>query len=122
LKSEQLPFRADDGWRWFDLEMNPESLVSPAVISVTEYHGEGRCLTRVRLLLRLRWLLLGGSLAFLALMILTLIGQPRYLLLTLSAAVALLALSALLQRLAMGRCVRRAARAIGLEPVTSTSL
>jgi GT2 family glycosyltransferase len=44
--------RRDDGWRRFDYELHPKDEVSPAVISVTEYHGDGRCLTRVRLMLR----------------------------------------------------------------------
>ncbi|MEZ5386249.1 MAG: glycosyltransferase [Prosthecobacter sp.] len=46
--------RDDDGWRWFDIEAWPWAGVSRAWISVTEYHGECRCLTRVRCMLRLR--------------------------------------------------------------------
>lgn len=46
--------RDDDGWRWFDIEAWPWAGISRAWLSVTEYHGEGRCLTRVRCMLRMR--------------------------------------------------------------------
>lgn len=49
----RIPSRRDDGWRRFDLEMHPRDELSTAVLSMTEYHGEGKCLTRVALLLRL---------------------------------------------------------------------
>ena len=52
LEAIQLPARRDDGWRRFDYEAYPRDELSPAVLSVTEYHGEGRCLTRLRFLLR----------------------------------------------------------------------
>jgi exo-beta-1,3-glucanase (GH17 family) len=61
--------RDDDGWRWFDIEAWPWAGVSRAWLSVTEYHGEGRCLTRVRCMLRVRrgmawnfllWLFIAG--------------------------------------------------------------
>jgi hypothetical protein len=45
--------RADDGWRLLDVEARPQTHVSTAVISATEHHGGQRCLTRVRLLLRI---------------------------------------------------------------------
>ncbi|WP_395715657.1 glycosyltransferase [Prosthecobacter sp.] len=54
LKAAHITHREDDGWRWFDIEAWPWSEVSRAWLSVTEYHGEGRCLTRVRCLLRVR--------------------------------------------------------------------
>lgn len=54
LKTAHIIFRQDDGWRWFDIETWPNGALSRAFLSVTEYHGEGRCLTRVRLILRLR--------------------------------------------------------------------
>jgi hypothetical protein len=51
--------RWDDGWRWFDVELYPDFPISAALISVTEYHGSGKQLTRVRVLLRVRrWLVL----------------------------------------------------------------
>jgi GT2 family glycosyltransferase len=54
LKAAHILHREDDGWRWFDLEAWPWASVSRAWLSVTEYHGEGRCLTRVRCILRVR--------------------------------------------------------------------
>ncbi|OYW71566.1 MAG: hypothetical protein B7Z37_27455, partial [Verrucomicrobia bacterium 12-59-8] len=54
LRSAHILFREDDGWRWFDIEAWPWSEVSRAFLSVTEFHADGRCLTRVRLLLRIR--------------------------------------------------------------------
>lgn len=50
--ASKVPLRRDDGWRRFDLEMHPRDELSTAVLSMTEYHGNGKCLTRVRLLLR----------------------------------------------------------------------
>ena len=52
LQTLKLAARRDDGWRRFDFEAYPKAEISPAVLSVTEYHGGARCLTRVRLLLR----------------------------------------------------------------------
>ena len=54
LRAAHIIFREDDGWRWFDIEAWPWSEVSRAYLSVTEFHADGRCLTRVRLLLRIR--------------------------------------------------------------------
>ncbi|MBL9134009.1 MAG: glycosyltransferase [Verrucomicrobiaceae bacterium] len=54
LVHERRLFRQDDGWRWFDLELNPQNDLSCSLLTVTEYHGGGRCLTRVRCMLRLR--------------------------------------------------------------------
>lgn len=54
LKSAHITHREDDGWRWFDIEAWPWAEVSRAWLSVTEYHGGGRCLTRVRCMLRIR--------------------------------------------------------------------
>ncbi|MDZ4288158.1 MAG: glycosyltransferase family 2 protein, partial [Prosthecobacter sp.] len=119
LREEHLAFRPDDGWRWFDVEVNPEALVSPAVISVTEHHGDGRSLTRVRLLLRLRLLLLAGSLGVAGLLLFAFPKQPRFVFLTLTASAFLLILSALLQRAAMRRWVIKAAENVGLVPVKS---
>jgi glycosyltransferase involved in cell wall biosynthesis/exo-beta-1,3-glucanase (GH17 family) len=117
LRAEELPFRADDGWRWFDVEVNPEGVVSPAVISTSEYHGDGRCVTRVRLLLRLRWLLLAAGIAVLMAVTLALLPNPRFLLLTLSASALLLGICALIQRAAMRRCAARAAAEAGLTRI-----
>jgi hypothetical protein len=52
LQKEQIPFRDDDGWRWFDVEVYPNKRVSGCVSTVTEYHGEQRFLTRVALMSR----------------------------------------------------------------------
>ncbi len=54
LVDKKLAFRNDDGWRSFDIELAPEAMISWAFISVTEYHGGGRQLTRVALLQRIR--------------------------------------------------------------------
>ncbi len=54
LRAAHIIFREDDGWRWFDIEAWPWSEVSRAFLTVTEFHANGRCLTRVRLLLRIR--------------------------------------------------------------------
>ena len=54
LRSAHILFREDDGWRWFDLEAWPWSEISRAFLSVTEFHADGHCLTRVKLLLRIR--------------------------------------------------------------------
>ena len=45
VAEEHLPIREDDGWRWFDFEINGEA----SLTSVTEYHGTGKQLTRVAL-------------------------------------------------------------------------
>ena len=54
LRATHIIYREDDGWRWFDIEAWPWSEVSRAFLSVTEFHANGRCLTRVKLLLRIR--------------------------------------------------------------------
>lgn len=54
LRAAHIIYREDDGWRWFDIEAWPWSEVSRAFLSVTEFHANGRCLTRVKLLLRIR--------------------------------------------------------------------
>jgi hypothetical protein len=72
LAEKRSLYREDDGWRWFDLELSPHSDLSRAFMTVTEYHGNGRCLTRVRCLLRVRrglvwnlvlWLAFSGLMA-----------------------------------------------------------
>lgn len=56
----------DDGWRWFDAETGIKNWFTSALVTVTEHHGQGRCLTRVRCLVRvhslLLWLFLGCTL------------------------------------------------------------
>lgn len=47
--AQHLPVRDDDGWQDYDLEINPGSYVSQRILTVEEYHGQGRCLLRVRL-------------------------------------------------------------------------
>jgi hypothetical protein len=54
LAAKRRVYREDDGWRWFDIEMAPQADLSRALLTVTEYHGDGKCLTRVRCMLRLR--------------------------------------------------------------------
>jgi len=55
LQKKSLSVREDDGWRLFDLEAVPPSTASEAYLTVTEYHGQAKQLTRVRLILRLRF-------------------------------------------------------------------
>jgi hypothetical protein len=52
-----IPFREDDGWRWFDLELNPTHWISRSVVTVTEYHGGERMLTRIGVQQRVRRML-----------------------------------------------------------------
>jgi GT2 family glycosyltransferase len=67
LETMKLPARRDDGWRRLDFEAYPKAEISPAILSVTEYHGGSRCLTRVRFLLRFTPGLLIATLLLLAL-------------------------------------------------------
>jgi len=62
----------DAGWLRHDLETQPSLYLSTVLLTVTEYHGGQKMLTRVRCLMRLRWwafLILVGliSISFLAL-------------------------------------------------------
>lgn len=45
----QAPVKTDDGWQDWDLESGIGPWWRLRFSSVTEYHGEGRCLTRVRI-------------------------------------------------------------------------
>lgn len=61
LGERKIPFREDDGWRRFDLETNPNAILSWAFLTVTEYHGGTRQLTRVAVVprfnkMKLLWL------------------------------------------------------------------
>lgn len=79
LAARKLPLRRDDGWRRFDFEAHAKEELSPALLSVTEYHGEGRCLTRARFLLRFTPGLLLALLLMLALeTVLLLSGRPLW--------------------------------------------
>ena len=48
-KRDGTQFSAGDGWRSWDLEILSSVLWSIRVVTVTEYHAEDKCLTRVRL-------------------------------------------------------------------------
>ncbi len=48
-KEENTQFSVGDGWRSWDLEILSSVLWSIRVVTVTEYHAEDKCLTRVRL-------------------------------------------------------------------------
>ncbi|MEN3942339.1 glycosyltransferase [Prosthecobacter sp. SYSU 5D2] len=52
LARQNLVIRSDDGWRLFDIEAAPQWFMSPAYLTVTEYHGRERRLTRVRVMVR----------------------------------------------------------------------
>ncbi|MBL9142145.1 MAG: glycosyltransferase [Verrucomicrobiaceae bacterium] len=54
LAVNAMTFRQDDGWRWFDLELNPNRWLSYGIVTVTEYHGGQRMLTRVGVQRRVR--------------------------------------------------------------------
>jgi GT2 family glycosyltransferase len=69
VRSHHGAVRGDDGWQGFDLELRPEADLSPAIVTVEEYHGDGRCLLRVRRLLRLPPLLAIGLVIGLALLL-----------------------------------------------------
>lgn len=66
LDRRRAIYREDDGWRWFDIELVPQNDLSRSILTVTEYHGGGRCLTRVRAMLRLRRGLVWNLLLWLA--------------------------------------------------------
>lgn len=118
LKAAHIVFRQDDGWRWFDLESWPNGALSRGFLSVTEYHGNNRCLTRVRLIVRMRrglgWNLLLW-LAVAAIVVAT--GLHTLLLLGIAAAFAVLVVLPVglwLIRREMARYARQAAQAAGL--------
>jgi glycosyltransferase involved in cell wall biosynthesis len=118
LKASHIIFRQDDGWRWFDVETWPNGSLSRAFLSVTEYHGEGRCLTRVRLILRVRrglwWNLL---LWFVVASILMAAGMHALLVLGVAAAVAMTVMVPLglwVIRREMQKFARHAAKTAGL--------
>ena len=68
LGEKKIPFREDDGWRRFDIEMRPTAMLSWAFLTVTEYHGGNRALTRVAVVTRCRkTAMLGFLLAYIAL-------------------------------------------------------
>ena len=52
LRGAGHPVLTDDGWRDWDLETKADRWWRVRFGSVTEYHGDGRCLTRVRIATR----------------------------------------------------------------------
>jgi glycosyltransferase involved in cell wall biosynthesis len=119
LKASHVIFRQDDGWRWFDLELWPNHELSRAFLSVTEYHGEGRCLTRVRLMLRVRrglgwnlvlWFIVSTILMAAGLHTVMLLGTAAVL-----AAAVFIPLGAWMIRREMRKLARDAAKAAGLS-------
>lgn len=55
LQSEGVPVRSDDGWRDWDMESAIGRIWQVRFSTVTEYHGSGRALTRVRISTRARF-------------------------------------------------------------------
>lgn len=55
LTEQKYSQRTDDGWRLFDIELDPQRYVSCAVVSVVEYHTRQRELLKVRSLIRIRY-------------------------------------------------------------------
>jgi GT2 family glycosyltransferase len=49
LQAASLPIKLDDGWRDWDLETRTGCWWRERFTTVTEYHGDGKCLTRVRI-------------------------------------------------------------------------
>lgn len=76
LTERGVPFRDDDGWRWFDLELHPSRWISRSIVTVTEFHGGSRMLTRVGLEHRVRQQLLVWLAAALVLAKVFSMGQP----------------------------------------------
>lgn len=118
FKSAHIIYREDDGWRWFDLEAWPWAELSRAFLSVTEYHGEKRCLTRVRLILRIRrsvgwnlllWFVIAAILMAAGLHTLALLGVASMITLTM-----LLPLGLWFIRREMRQTARSAAKQAGL--------
>lgn len=111
LEAELHSVRGDEGWRRFDLEVEPQAEVSTAFLTVTEHHGGARCLTRVRSLLRLQPAAILAGMGIAGLLAL---ADPRW--------AGLLALLAgggwLWRRQAARRRVLQAARTAGLAPLT----
>lgn len=65
LAEKKLSYRDDDGWHGFDIEMVPRAAITWAFVSVTEYHGGDKRLTRVALLQRISkrgvlWMIAGS--------------------------------------------------------------
>jgi hypothetical protein len=50
--AQKLTFQADDGWKNWDMEVQPHALWAVRLTTVTEYHAKGATLTRVRLATR----------------------------------------------------------------------
>lgn len=121
LQALKLPARRDDGWRRFDFEAFPKAELSPAVLSVTEYHGGSRCLTRVRFLLRCTpGLVLAVLLLFALETALLLSPRPRWHLLGLGSLVTTVGLALIIPPLLfrrLRRAVQAAAARVGLKRV-----
>ena len=115
LEAMQLPARRDDGWRRFDFEAYPRDELSPAVLSVTEYHGEGRCLTRLRFLLRFTPGLVVSLVLLLALETALLVSANARWQLIGASSLAVTILMLLLVPWLLQRPLRRAARAAALR-------
>lgn len=121
LQTLKLPVRRDDGWRRLDFEAYPKAEISPAVLSVTEYHGGSRCLTRVRFLLRFTpGLLMAVLLLFALETALLLSPRPRWHLLGLGSLATTVGLVLIIPPLLlrpMRRAVQAAATRVGLKRV-----
>jgi GT2 family glycosyltransferase len=66
LAAHAIPSRQDDGWRWFDLELHPHRWISHSIVTVTEYHGGQRMLTRIGVQRRVRRVLVGLLIVWMA--------------------------------------------------------
>jgi hypothetical protein len=53
LETEGWRYSADTGWSFWDVQIYGDFWWNVALQTVTEYHGGGKCLTRVRLRLRI---------------------------------------------------------------------
>jgi O-antigen biosynthesis protein len=110
LSKRARSVREDDGWRWFDLESSPL-----AWLTVTEFHGGPRMLTRVAVLSRMGW---RSLLLPMALMVVGIFSAGP-LLYWLGAAVGVLCIMLWWQRRQGIRLAREAADQAGLQAMRS---
>ena len=78
--SVEIPFERytlDNGWRDWDLEVERGWLWRIRMTTVTEFHGEGKCLTRTRLASKATPLNLIGNLVIAAVLIALAWGAPH---------------------------------------------
>lgn len=117
LTEKGIPFRDDDGWRWFDLEIHPTRWISRSIVTVTEFHGGRRMLTRVGVEHRVRLQLLYGIVAALLLVKLAWLDSVQNILIATTLLALLWVLMGWVLNLrATRQLIEEAARRAGLHP------